>query len=160
MALRSPTYYHALNPAREYLRPRLPDHSLVKLVGVKVLSKDAGGCFYLHRHRQGVTPFKASPATRALRNVLCLHTPSALDRLVSYLLAFFEGLEATAGYARVVHEEVFASIIRRNKAIAFVAVKPLNRSLGHVLKLIFLSLVLFTTKRPPLSLPGGASQLL
>src|SRR5215210_1571226 len=160
MALRSPAYYHALNPAGEGLRPRFPNHRLVKLVRVKVLGKDAGGCFYLHRHRQGVPTFEASPATRALRNVLCLHASSALDRLVSHLLAFFKGLEATAGYARVVHEEVFASIIRCNKAIAFVAVKPLDRSLGHVLKLVFLSLGFFTTKRPPLSLPGGASQLL
>src|SRR5215208_780095 len=160
MALRSLAYDHALNPAREHLRPRLPNHRLVKLVGVEVLSKDAGSRFYLHRHRQGVPSFKASSATRALRNVLCLHAPSALDRLISNLLAFFEGLEAAAGYARMVHEEVFSSIIRRNKAIAFLAVEPLNRSLGHVLKLVFLSLGLFTTKRPPLYLPGGASQLL
>src|SRR5215210_2896547 len=161
MALRSLAYYHALNPARENLRPRLPNHRLVKLVGVEVLSKDAGGCFYLHRYRQGVPSFKASPATRAFRNVLCLHAPSTLDRLVSYLLALFEGLEATsAGYACMVHEEVFASIIRRNKAIAFLAVEPFNRSLGHVPKLIFLSLGYFTTKRAPLFLPGGASQLL
>src|SRR5215210_5588786 len=154
------TYNHALNPAGEYLRPRFPNHRLVKLVRVEMFSKDAGSRFYLHRYCQGVPSFKASPATRALRNVLCLHAPSALDRLVSHLLAFFEGLEATTGYARVVHEEVFASIIRRNKAIAFVAVEPLDCSLGHVLKLIFLSLGLFTTKRPPFSLPGGASQLL
>src|SRR5215203_2365942 len=160
MALRSPTYDHTLNPAREYLRPRFPNHRLVKLVGVEMLSKDAGGCFYLYRYRQGVPTFKASPATRVLRNVLCLHAPPALDRLVSYLLAFFEGLEATTSYACVVHEEVFASIIRRNKAVAFVAIEPLDRSLGHVLKLIFLSLEFFTTKRPPLFLPGGASQLL
>src|SRR5215212_5486184 len=160
MALRSPTYDHALNPAGEYLRPRLPNHRLVKLIGVEVFSKDAGSRFYLHWHRQGVPTFKASPATRTLRNVLCLHAPSALDRFVSHLLAFFEGLEATASYARVVHEEVFASIIRRNKAIAFVAVEPLDRSLGHVPKLIFLSLGYFTTKTPPLFLPGGASQLL
>src|SRR5215204_3567935 len=160
MALRSPTYDHALNPAREYLRPRFPNHRLVKLVRVKVLGKDAGGCFYLHRHRQGVPTFKASPATRVLRNVLCLHASSALDRLVSHLLAFFEGLEATTSYACVVHEEVFTSIIRRNKAIAFVTIEPLDCSLGHVLKLIFLSLGLFTTKRPPHFLAGGASQLL
>src|SRR5215204_2915736 len=160
MALRSPTYDHALNPAREYLRPRFPNHRLVKLVGVEMFSKDAGSRFYLHRYRQGVPTFEASPATRTLRNVLCLHASSALDRLVSYLLAFFEGLEATTSYARVVHEEVFASIIRRNKAIAFLAVEPLDCSLGHVLKLVFLSLGLFTTKRPPLYLPGGASQLL
>src|SRR5215218_3179115 len=160
MALRSPTYDHALNPAREYLRPRLPNHRLVKLVGIKVLGKDAGGCFHFDRHRQGVPTSEVSSASGALRNVLCLHAPSALDRLVSHLLAFFEGLEATAGYARMVHEEVFASIIRRNKAIAFVAVKPLDCSLGHVLKLIFLSLGYFTTKRPPLFLAGGASQLL
>src|SRR5215203_4559182 len=160
MALRSPTYDHTLNPAREYLRPRFPNHRLVKLVGVEVLGKDAGGCFYLHRYRQGVPTFEASPATRTLRNVLCLHAPPALDRLISHLLAFFEGLEATTSYARVVHEEVFASIIRRNKAIAFVAIEPLDCSLGHVLKLIFLSLGLFTTKRPPLFLPGGTSQLL
>src|SRR5215216_4359500 len=125
-----------------------------------MLGKHVGSRFYLYRHRQGVPTFNASPATRALRNVLCLHAPSALDRLVSHLLAFFEGLEATACYARVVHEEVFASIIRRNEAVAFVAVEPLDCSLGHVLKLIFLSLEFFTTKRPPLYLPGGASQLL
>src|SRR5215207_10564470 len=126
-----------------------------------MLGKNAGSRFHLYRYRQGVPSFKASSATRAFRNVLCLHAPPALDRLVSYLLAFFEGLEATsAGYACMVHEEVFASIIRRNKAIAFVAVEPLDRSLGHVLKLIFLSLGLFTTKRPPLYLAGGASQLL
>src|ERR671921_2117463 len=136
-------------PRWEYLRPRLPNHRLVKLVGVEVLSKDAGSSFYLYRYRQGVPSFRASPATSALRNVLCLHAPSALHRLVSHLLAFFEGLEATTGYTRVVHEEVFASIIRSNKAIAFVAVEPLDCSLGHVLKLIFLSLGLFTTKRPP-----------
>src|SRR5215210_8592813 len=160
MALRSPTYDHALNPAREYLRPRLPNHRLVKLVGVEMFSKDAGGCFHFDRHRQGVPTSEVSSASGALRNVLCLHAPSALDRLVSHLLAFFEGLEATAGYARVVHEEVFTSIIRCNKAIAFVAVEPFNRSLGHVLKLVFLFLGLFTTKRPPLFLAGGASQLL
>jgi transposase len=40
-----------------------------------------------------------------------------LDRIVSHLVPLFEGLEATAGYARVVHVEVFASIIRRNKAM-------------------------------------------
>src|SRR5215213_9683040 len=154
------TYYHALNPAGEYLRPRFPNHRLVKLVGVEMLGKHAGSRFYLYRHRQGVPTFEASSATSALRNVLCLHAPSALDRLVSYLLAFFEGLEATASYARVVHEEVFASIIRCNKAIAFVAVEPLDRSLRHVLSPAFLSLGLFTTKRPPLSLPGGTSQLL
>src|SRR5215212_7376313 len=149
MALRSPAYDHALNPAREYLRPRLPNHRLVKLAGVKVFSKHAGSRFYLHRHRQGVPSFEASPATRALRNILCLHAPSALDRLVRHLLALFEGLEATAGYARVVHEEVFASIIRRNKAITFVAVEPLDCSLG-----------LFTTKRPPRKKRGDLSQLL
>src|SRR5215218_8388839 len=161
MALRSPTYDHALNPAREYLRPRLPNHRLVKLVGIKALGKDADGCFHFDRHRQGVPTSEVSSASGALRNVLCLHAPSALDRLVSYLLALFEGLEATsAGYACMVHEEVFASIIRCNKAIAFVAVEPFNRSLGHVPKLIFLSLGYFTTKRAPLFLPGGASQLL
>src|SRR5829696_2010009 len=156
----TPSYYHALNPAGEDLRPRLPNHRLVKLVRVKVFSKDAGGCFYLHRYRQGVPSFEASSATRALRNVFCLHAPPALHRLVSHLLAFFEGLEATTSYASVVHEEVFSSIIRRNKAIAFVAVEPLDRSLGHVLKLVFLSLGCFTTKRPPFFLAGGASQLL
>src|SRR5215210_6728519 len=160
MALRSPAYDHALNPAGEDLLPRFPNHRLVKLIGVEMFSKNAGSRFFLHRHRQGVPSFEASPATRALRNVLCLHAPSALDRFVSHLLAFFEGLEATTSYARVVHEEVFTSIIRRNKAIAFVAAKPLDRSLGHVLKLIFLSLGYLTTKRPPLFLAGGASQLL
>jgi hypothetical protein len=84
-----------------------------------------------------------------------LHTPSASDRLVSHLLAFFEGLEATACYARVVHEEVFASIIWRNKAIAFVAVEPLNCSLGHVLKLVFLSLGFITTKKAAPLLRAG-----
>jgi hypothetical protein len=113
-----------------------------------VLAKDTSGGFYLQRHRQGVR-FGASPL-RALRNVLSLHTLSASDRLVSNLLAFFEGPEATAYYARVVHEEVFASIIRRNEAVAFLAIEPLDRSLGLILKLVFLSLGTFTTKGRPL----------
>src|SRR4051794_7298150 len=82
-----------------------------------MLGRHAGGCFYLHRHRQGVTSLKASPATRALRNVLYLYAPSASDRLVSYLLAFIEGLEATSGYARMVHEEVFASSLKEQLGV-------------------------------------------
>jgi hypothetical protein len=60
----------------------------------------------------------------------------------------------------VVHEEVLASIIGGDKAVAFLAVEPLDRSLRHTLKLVFLSLGFFTTKRPPLFLAGGATQLL
>src|SRR5215210_4886374 len=135
------TYNHALNPAGEYLRPRFPNHRLVKLVRVEMFSKDAGSRFYLHRYCQGVPSFKASPATRALRNVLCLHAPSALDRLVSHLLAFFEGLEATTSYARVVHEEVFATLVRGDEAVAFILIEPLDRSLGHTRNSTFLSRV-------------------
>jgi hypothetical protein len=53
-----------------------------------------------------------------------------------------------------VHEEVFATVIRGDKAIAFIIVEPLDRSLGNVLELTFLSLGFLTTKRPPRLIEG------
>ena len=75
---------------------------------------------------------------RDLGDVLRLHPLSALRHLVRDFVAFFEGLEPTACYARVVYEEVFATIIRGDEAVALLAIEPLNRSLGHVLKPTFL----------------------
>jgi hypothetical protein len=96
-----------------------------------------------------------------LANVLRLHALlPALGRLVGDLLALVEGLVPLARYPTVVHEDVFTPVVRGDETVALLIVEPFDRSLGHVLKLIFLSLGFFTTKRPPLFLPDGASQLL
>ena len=61
-------------------------------------------------------------------DVLRLHTLLALRRLVGDLLAFFKRLESAATYPAVMHEEVFATLIRGDKAVALILVEPLNRS--------------------------------
>ena len=73
-------------------------------------------------------------------NVLRLHALLALGRLVGDLGTFFEGLEPAACYPAVVNEEVFATLIWGDKAVALLVVEPLDRSLGHVPKPAFLSL--------------------
>jgi hypothetical protein len=60
-----------------------------------------------------------------------LHALLAAGRLVGDFLAFFERLESAATYPAVMHEEVFAPIIRGDEAVAFLVVEPLDRSLGH-----------------------------
>src|SRR5215216_6334688 len=70
----------------------------------------------------------------ALRDIYRLQTLPALGHLVGYLLALFEGLKSAACYPRVVHEHIFAAIFWRDEAKALFVGKPLDRSLGHVLK--------------------------
>src|SRR5918998_3143469 len=70
--------------------------------------------------------------TSGAGNVLRLQTLPALGYLVGHLVAFFEGLEPISGYARVVHEDVFAPIIRRDEAVALLVAEPLDRTFwGH-----------------------------
>src|SRR5918994_886364 len=71
-------------------------------------------------------------------DVLGLHALVALGRLIGDLLALFEGPEPAACYPAIVHEEVFASVVGLDEAVALLAVEPLDRSLGHVPKLAFL----------------------
>src|SRR5215207_2746837 len=66
------------------------------------------------------------------RDVLRLHALLALGRLVRDLGALIEALEAVAGYARVVHEEILATLVGGDEAVALLVVEPLYRSLGHV----------------------------
>src|ERR687897_827479 len=65
-------------------------------------------------------------------DVLRLHPLLALRRLVGDLGTLFKRPKPTARYPGVVHEEVFATIVRGDKAVALLVVEPLNRSLGHV----------------------------
>src|SRR5947209_10941098 len=67
-----------------------------------------------------------------LRNVLRLHALLATGRLVGNLGALFEGPESVALYRAVVHEEVIASIVLGDEAVALLVVEPLDRSLGHL----------------------------
>jgi hypothetical protein len=66
-----------------------------------------------------------------LTDVARLHALLTTVRLIGDLVAFFEGLEPTSCYRAVVHEEVIASLIRLDEAVALLAVEPLDRSLGH-----------------------------
>src|ERR671911_3243579 len=63
-------------------------------------------------------------------DVVRLHTPTPLGRLVGDLGTLLEALEA-AGYVRMVHEEVLATLVWGDEAVAFIVVEPLYRSLGH-----------------------------
>src|SRR4028118_1669730 len=64
-------------------------------------------------------------------DILRLHPLTSLGRLVGDLGTLVEGLEALAGYAGVVHEEILAPIIRGDKAVALLVAEPLHCSLGH-----------------------------
>src|SRR5919202_975298 len=84
--------------------------------------------------------------------VLRLQPFSALGYLVGHLVAFFEGLEPLSGNARMVHEDVFAPIIRADEAVALLVAEPLARSfLGHTFAPAFLFYRLHQTKEPPFS---------
>src|SRR5919112_2654162 len=66
------------------------------------------------------------------RDVIRLHALLTLGRLVGYLGALVEGLVAVTRYTAVVHEEVLATLVRSDKAVALIIVEPLYRSLGHI----------------------------
>src|ERR671917_1467032 len=84
--------------------------------------------------------------------VLCLQAFPALGHLVGHLVAFLEGLEPVPGYARVVHEDVLAPIIRAYKAVALLVAEPLDRSFwGHAFAPAFPVPGLHQMKKPPLS---------
>jgi hypothetical protein len=55
----------------------------------------------------------------------------ALGHLVAHLIAFFEGLESLTNYARMVHEDVLASVVRLYEAVTLVLAEPLDRPLSH-----------------------------
>src|SRR5215204_224234 len=80
-------------------------------------------------------PHAAAWIARALdgADVLRLHALLALRRLVGDLLAFFKRLESAATYPAVMHEEVIATLIRGDEAVALLVIEPLDRSLGHML---------------------------
>ena len=72
-------------------------------------------------------------------DVLRLHALLATSRLVGDLGALLKGLKPAACYRAVVHEEIIAPVVRGDEAVAFIAVEPLDRSLGHVPEPAFLS---------------------
>jgi hypothetical protein len=61
-------------------------------------------------------------------SLLALGTGCNIER---YALAFLEGLEATGVDCRVVREEIFAAILRCDKAKALCVVKPFYCSVCH-----------------------------
>src|SRR5829696_4270011 len=65
-------------------------------------------------------------------DVIRLQTFPALGSLVGDLGTLIEALEAVAGYARVVHENVLTTLLRSDEAVAFIIAEPLYRSLGHI----------------------------
>src|SRR5215216_212364 len=82
-------------------------------------------------------------------DVLRLHPLLAPGRLVGDLGALLQRLETPAGYRAVVNEEVVSSLVRGDEAVALLAIEPLYRSLGHVMKPTFLYLGLHNNKRRP-----------
>src|SRR5215211_536073 len=84
--------------------------------------------------------------------VLRLQPLPALGNLVGHLVAFFEGLESFPGDAAMVHEDVFAPIIRRDKAVALLIAEPLDRAFwGHTFAPAFPVPGPQQTKKPPFS---------
>src|SRR5919107_91752 len=92
--------------------------------------------FRLHDKDRGGYPgpgaFRSLTGSLRGGDAVRLHALLTLGRLVGYLGALVEGLEALACYARVVHEEVLATLVRGDEAVALLVGKPLYRSLGHV----------------------------
>src|SRR5829696_2917200 len=112
-----------------------------------------------HKKGQGSTLALALWVSNVLdgRDVLRLHPLLALRRLVGDLRALLQGPEPVAGYPGVVHEEVLATLVRGDKAVALLVVEPLHRSLGHILKPAFLFSGLQQTKSRPSWLGGAPS---
>src|SRR4028119_493571 len=89
-------------------------------------------------------------------DVVRLHALLTAGRLEGDLGPLVEGLEPLARYPAVMDEEVVATLVRGDKAVALIVVEPLNRSLGHMLEPAFLSWGSTAIKKPP-HLSGGAS---
>src|ERR671920_1844850 len=87
-------------------------------------------------------------------DVFRLQTFPALGSLVGDLGTLIEALVAVAGYTRMVHEEVLATLVRSDEAVAFIIVEPLYRSLGHIPEPTFLSWGSTAIKKPLLSHRG------
>src|SRR5215218_5783672 len=66
-----------------------------------------------------------------LGDVIRLQTFPALGLLVGDLGALIEALEAITRYTAVMDEDVLATLIRGDEAVAFIITEPLYRSLGH-----------------------------
>src|SRR5215211_1115618 len=64
-------------------------------------------------------------------DVIRLHALLALSSLVGDLGTLVEALVAVAGYTRMVHEEILATLVRSDEAVALLVIEPLYRSLGH-----------------------------
>src|SRR5215207_4312821 len=64
-------------------------------------------------------------------DVIRLQTFPALGSLVGDLGTLIEALEAVTHYTAVVDEDVLATLIGGDEAVAFIVVEPLDRSLGH-----------------------------
>src|SRR5581483_3311090 len=69
-------------------------------------------------------------------NVRGLGALRALRCLELDLRAFGQGLEALAGDARVVHEEILRAVLRRDEAVALLVAEPLDGSGCHVCHLL------------------------
>src|SRR5215204_3513588 len=66
------------------------------------------------------------------RDVIRLHALLTLGRLVGDLGTLVEGLVAITRYTAVVHEEILATLVGGDEAVALIIVEPLYRSLGHI----------------------------
>lgn len=75
------------------------------------------------------------PESLCRENVACLQAFLARGNVESDLLAFFQGLETIALDRGKVSEEIFTTLVRRNKTKAFGIVKPLDCTCCHILNL-------------------------
>src|SRR3954451_9768869 len=91
--------------------PACGHHCPVDIIRVEMLSQNTSCIFYFHRHPQVLCTSSNVFPGRALRDIYCLHPFPALGGLVGHLLAFLEGLKATACYPRMVHEDVFIAVV-------------------------------------------------
>ena len=66
------------------------------------------------------------------RDVVRLHALLALGSLARDLGTLIEALVAVTRYAAVVDEDVLATLIRGDEAVALLVTEPLYRSLGHM----------------------------
>src|ERR671920_2528949 len=90
-------------------------------------------------------------------DVFRLQTFPALGSLVGDLGTLIEALVAVASNTRMVHENVIATLIRSDEAVAFIIAEPLYRSLGHIWSPPFVLLGLHCNKNAAPLVEGGPS---